>query len=247
MAPYPGFYVPRSPYQSLQDYYPSSTYQAVDPFRIGVTPPTPHLPPPPRPPHPPPAPAPVPVPAPAPAPAPEPLSDTNQLLPLWQGPPKAGSGLSALQYAKAIVVDSFLAQLYLLGLLRLPALYFTRVSRIFVDHELILPELAELVASVAARESPGQEQAALRTGQSLNAANANANANPMSAETWTISGLSEDELPRSYTRLMKTWEDFIDSLLKEWKILNLVSVLLLGCVYSRFLALFFFFWVFFLV
>lgn len=134
------------------------------------------------------------------------------------------------------MVDSFLAQLYLLGLLRLPALYFTRVSRIFVDHELILPELAALVASVAARENPGQEQAALRTGQSLNAANANAN--PMSAETWTISGLSEDELPRSYTRLMKTWEDFIDSLLKEWKILNLVSVLLLGCVYSRFLALF---------
>ena len=38
-------------------------------------------------------------------------------------------------------------------------------------------------------------------------------------------------VPPQYERLKVTWESFIDSIMREWKTFNIISVLLLSCVH----------------
>ena len=44
------------------------------------------------------------------------------------------------------------------------------------------------------------------------------------------SGRQESAAPRSWEEVKRSWNEFIDSVLKEWKTLNIVSALLLSCV-----------------
>jgi hypothetical protein len=43
-------------------------------------------------------------------------------------------------------------------------------------------------------------------------------------------GRKSKGMPRSYLRLKKNWESFIDNLMREWKTLNIISGLLLSSV-----------------
>ncbi|PPQ74666.1 hypothetical protein CVT24_003823 [Panaeolus cyanescens] len=101
----------------------------------------------------------------------------------------------------AFLVDTLPRQIYLHLLLRLPSLYFSRVSRIFLEAEVTMPEIKQgVLADAQYFKSQG----------------------PYPPEPCFVSPC--------YQKLQNSWEGFIDSLLKEWKTLNIVSVLLLSAI-----------------
>lgn len=110
------------------------------------------------------------------------------------------SYVSSYTYVLAFFLDTIPRQIYLHFLLRLPYLYFSRVTRIFEEATLSMREIKNMAVE------------SLRHG-----------GDPVHGLTFP--GREE---PRSYSNLKNTWEMYIDSLLKEWKTLNIVSVLLLS-------------------
>jgi hypothetical protein len=95
--------------------------------------------------------------------------------------------------------DTLPSQIYLYFLLRLPAFYFSRVALIFNEADMTMSEIKGMAVATLLP----------MTG-------------PTAIHDWdhTISALN--------SKLKTTWEAFIDSLLREWKTLNIVSVLLLS-------------------
>lgn len=89
---------------------------------------------------------------------------------------------------------------YLMLLLFLPVVYFTRVGRLFEEARLAMSEI---------------EQMAFHTG--LQALGYSDEQDPVGTEA----------SPMQWTRLQSAWEHFIGSLLREWKTLNVISALLL--------------------
>ncbi|PPR00865.1 hypothetical protein CVT24_000317 [Panaeolus cyanescens] len=109
-------------------------------------------------------------------------------------------------YILAFLIDTIPRQIYLHLLLRLPYLYFTRVSRIFEEAEMSIPEIKQGILETA------QQQRELL---------------PKMANAWAFEPPVASE---PYENLNKSWTGFIDSLLKEWKTLNIISVLLLTAI-----------------
>ncbi|KAF9044282.1 hypothetical protein BJ165DRAFT_189732 [Panaeolus papilionaceus] len=101
----------------------------------------------------------------------------------------------------AFLVDTLPRQIYLHLLLRLPSLYFSRVSRIFLEAEVTMPEI---------------KQGVLHDAQHFKTQGG------WFPEPYLVSPC--------YQKLQSSWDAFIDSLLKEWKTLNIVSVLLLSAI-----------------
>jgi hypothetical protein len=126
-------------------------------------------------------------------------------------PPVSYSSTSTTSAIKPIlkVVYIFLfdflpRQLYLSLLLGLPSLYFTRVARVFEDAELSKPDIKKMVHTTA-NEWEGR----------------------VVLMNWNNTPL----LSPALLTFKRSWEEFVDSLMREWKTLNVVSVLLLSCVY----------------
>jgi hypothetical protein len=94
--------------------------------------------------------------------------------------------------------DTLPRQFYLYFLLRLPAFYFSRVARIFEEADMTMSEIKGMALATLV---------------------------PMTNPNGVISDW--DHAIALNSRQKTTWEGFIDSLLKEWKTLNIVSVLLL--------------------
>ncbi|KAJ7869191.1 hypothetical protein B0H14DRAFT_2503648 [Mycena olivaceomarginata] len=99
-------------------------------------------------------------------------------------------------------------QLYLHLLLRIPSLYFSRVTRIFEDAQLSLPDIKRMARA--------------------NADQWNTSENAI----WQLSTQTPDQmpLPRSLLHFRSSWESFIDSLMREWKTFNIISVLLMSAI-----------------
>lgn len=109
-------------------------------------------------------------------------------------------------YGKADVkflIGNLFGQIYWHLLLRMPSLYFSRVARIFEEAELTLPEIKKMALETATANDTHEDLH--RT-------------------------LDADVTPPQYTKLKKTWEFFIDSVMREWKTFNVISVLLLSWV-----------------
>jgi hypothetical protein len=106
------------------------------------------------------------------------------------------------------LVDVLPRQLYLSLLLHLPSMYFHRVARVFEDAELSKPDIVEMFVKSAEQWDP---LAVTWYGPQSHA---------LGPSPWT--GISPRLLAFKHS-----WEDFVDSLLTEWKTLNIVSVLLL--------------------
>ena len=104
------------------------------------------------------------------------------------------------------VLITFPTQMYLYILLRLPSLYFSRVAQIFEEADMTLPEIKKMALEMASQ--------GLRREFELE----------MAFESCSV--------PPAYRRLTSVWESFIDSLMREWKTLNIISVLLLTFVIS---------------
>ncbi|KAI0260900.1 hypothetical protein BC834DRAFT_495904 [Gloeopeniophorella convolvens] len=95
---------------------------------------------------------------------------------------------------RALLCDALPRQAYLAAQLRLPALYFARVARIFEDAALSRGEMQRAADGDGADDGDGA-----RGGPAL-------------------------------ARFRGAWEAFVDTLVREWKTLNVVSALLLSCV-----------------
>ena len=101
------------------------------------------------------------------------------------------------------VLSRIVLQLYRHMLLRLPSMYFSRVSRVFEDAEVSRPEVERMVVGLEMGEAfrwPSKHE-------------------------WVTPNVSP-----ALIRFKESWESFVDSVLKEWKTLNVVSALLLTCV-----------------
>ncbi|KAJ7133440.1 hypothetical protein C8R44DRAFT_611067, partial [Mycena epipterygia] len=109
------------------------------------------------------------------------------------------------------ILDSFPRQLYLHFHLRIPSLYLSRVTRVFKDAQLSLPDIKRM-ARATAHEWNSKDSA---------------NGGPF----FLVQAYQDQmPLPRSVLNLRSSWEGFIDSLMREWKTLNIISVLLLSAI-----------------
>ncbi|KAJ7290391.1 hypothetical protein C8J57DRAFT_997864, partial [Mycena rebaudengoi] len=98
-------------------------------------------------------------------------------------------------------------QVYLHILLRLPMLYFSRVTRLFEDANLSLPDIRRMAVATAEQWKDGSPGALLTT--------------------W----LPDDAIVSPHLlNFRHSWEGFIDSLLREWKTQNVVSALMLSAI-----------------
>ncbi|KAF8969627.1 hypothetical protein BDZ97DRAFT_1915174 [Flammula alnicola] len=108
------------------------------------------------------------------------------------------------------IVAIIIGQIYFHVLLRLPSLYFSRVSRIFDEANLNLYEMAEMVFETAAG-SDNKDTTKV-------------------AMNLQVSQLVPPKIRPQYERLKISWESFIDSLMREWETFNIVSVMLLTAI-----------------
>jgi len=124
-----------------------------------------------------------------------------------------------LHSSRYFLMDTLPRQIYLHLLLRLPSLYFSRIARVYEDAELSKPDIQRLVDACAPqfrRTTSSPIPPGYRPRRSL----------PL-ADEWTAANVSP-----ALVRFKNSWEAFIDSLLREWKTLNLVSALLLSYVFA---------------
>ncbi|KAJ7249489.1 hypothetical protein B0H12DRAFT_1234633 [Mycena haematopus] len=106
-----------------------------------------------------------------------------------------------------ILFDFIPEQLYIHFLLRILSLYFSRVTRIFEDARLSLPDIKRM-----ARANPDQW-------------------NVLADLMWPSRPTPDQMLlPQSLLQFRSSWENFIDSLMHEWNTFNLISVLLLSAI-----------------
>lgn len=111
----------------------------------------------------------------------------------------------------SLILDVIPRQLYLHFLLRFPSLYFSRVTRIFKDADMGMEEIKRM-ALEAVQQDKAQE-----------GINKELLYQGVFPQEW-----HSKATPVSYMNLRNSWQAFIDSLMREWKTLNIVSVLLLS-------------------
>ena len=108
-----------------------------------------------------------------------------------------------MTYVAAFAFDTLPRQLYLHFLLRLPYMYFSRVTRIFEEAEMSMPQIKQGILDAAIQlKEPVKDV----------------------ADAWQLEPVESAQ----YSKLQNTWQSFIDSLMREWKTLNIISVLLLS-------------------
>jgi hypothetical protein len=142
-----------------------------------------------------------------------PRSTNNQSLPITCCIP-----IVPIQDDRGLFSDTLPRQLYLSLLLRLPAVYFSRVARIFEDAEVSRNDMQRIIES--------NRPSKLSTASNRATNNAAPTVLPF-PEDWTPPAVSP-----ALARFKNSWEEFIDSLLREWKTLNLVSALICSSVVS---------------
>ncbi|KAJ7490643.1 hypothetical protein FB451DRAFT_623051 [Mycena latifolia] len=115
----------------------------------------------------------------------------------------------SLQDAVIVAFLRLAQKLYLNFLLRIPSLYFSRVTRIFEDAQVTLPEIRRMALD------------------EWNSKEKTKKAHMFFAQH------DPTVLPRSLLTFRSSWEGFIDSLMREWKTFNIISVLLLSSTRPR--------------
>jgi len=137
------------------------------------------------------------------------------------------------------LTDALPRQVYLHALLRLPSLYFSRVARIFEDAEVSRPDIQKMIDACATgvfmdsthANAGGGIGMGIHGGSFVNASLVGSGVQGLLAPPGVLP-FSEDWSPPAVSpalaRFKLSWEMFIDSLLREWKTLNLVSALLLS-------------------
>ncbi|KAJ6465961.1 hypothetical protein C8R47DRAFT_1154597 [Mycena vitilis] len=132
---------------------------------------------------------------------------------------------------RILFADTLPRQIYLHLLLRLPAMYFSRVARIFEDAEVSRPDIERMIDAGIGGEALELDMysppASAR--ESLASVRATTHGPLPAPDEWTPAVVSP-----ALIRFKHSWEDFIGSLIKEWKTLNVVSALLLSAILTMF-------------
>ncbi|KAJ7165891.1 hypothetical protein C8R46DRAFT_1096498 [Mycena filopes] len=140
-----------------------------------------------------------------------------------------------IDHAKLFFTDTLPRQVYLHLLLRLPSMYFSRVARIFEDAEVSRPDIERMIDAGIRGDSlemysPPTMSARESVATSIRAPTPSATHIPLPfPDEWTPAVVSP-----ALVRFKHSWEDFIGSLIKEWKTLNVVSALLLSAILTMF-------------
>lgn len=154
---------------------------------------------------------------------------------------------AVLDDIRMFVADTLPRQLYLNMLLRLPAMYFGRVARIFEDAEVSRPEIQRMIDVMCKSDDSGNEQGQQGQGPSAThrdgAVELDQQLHMQSGPSSPVHATSVVHLPLPFPdewtptsvspslfRFKHSWETFIDSLIREWKTLNVVSALLASYV-----------------
>ncbi|KAA1477487.1 hypothetical protein DENSPDRAFT_885140 [Dentipellis sp. KUC8613] len=150
-----------------------------------------------------------------------------------------GTGRESKQWraTRLFFTDTLPRQMYLHLLMRLPSLYFSRVARIFEDAEVSRPDIHRMIAACNGGENPW---VGLTAGPSNAHAGGGGHTHPGAGagaggerlpfpEDWTPPIVSP-----ALARFKQSWEAFVDSLIREWKQLNVVSALLLSAILTMF-------------
>ncbi|KAI1792593.1 hypothetical protein LXA43DRAFT_972494 [Ganoderma leucocontextum] len=122
--------------------------------------------------------------------------------------------------------------LYLSFLLHLPALYWQRVARVFEDAELSKPEIERLIDACGDFAHDPSVDAVIAAGFATPTNNMSAKPLPNGLpypEEWTPPMVSP-----ALARFKLSWENFVDTLMREWKTFNLVSALLTTAILTIF-------------
>ncbi|KAJ7777189.1 hypothetical protein B0H16DRAFT_1301566 [Mycena metata] len=121
---------------------------------------------------------------------------------------KSSIAIQTVLFTVAFFLFDFIPrQVYLYFLLRIPSLYFSRVTRIFEDARLSLPDIKRMARAKADQWNT---------------------TNPPPFPS--IVTPDQMPLPQTLLHFRASWEGFIDSLMREWKTLNIVSVLLMSAI-----------------
>ncbi|KAI6096729.1 hypothetical protein F5141DRAFT_560957 [Pisolithus sp. B1] len=113
-------------------------------------------------------------------------------------------------------------QIYLHLMLRLPSLYFSRIPRPFEVADVSQPDIDGLLCACQICNRARDRHARMSSIPQMASVRHHDHGLPLS-ETWTV----EDVGP-ALISFKNSWELFIESLLREWKMLNIVSALLLS-------------------
>ncbi|KAF8629766.1 hypothetical protein AX15_003286 [Amanita polypyramis BW_CC] len=185
----------------------------------------------------------------------------------------------AMDLARLFLLDTFPREAYLTLLLRLPALYFSRVSKIFEDAEVSKPDIQRMIEvggggnlelegflslpsspeghfhlsgghvhpSRSGERSGGRVTPGTASGIGISSYVGIAPASMMGATGASTPQLVYNQPPLpcpeewapplvspALIRFKASWETFIDSLIREWKTLNVVSALLLSAILTMF-------------
>jgi hypothetical protein len=152
--------------------------------------------------------------------------------------------------ARLFVADTLPREIYLNLLLRLPSMYFCRVARIYEDADVSRPDIQRMIDNSGGIGSRGRSVSAPQPPSSVHSPTPLATVGGMlapgaisgiglSAQVGVAPAASMMHLPLPFPdewtppvvspaliRFKHSWEAFIDSLLREWKTLNVVSALL---------------------
>ena len=106
-----------------------------------------------------------------------------------------------MTYVAAFALDTLPRQLYLHFLFRLPYIYFSRMVRIFEEADIDLLEIKQTILEEAIQLKAVKDVADARKLEPVESAQ---------------------------HKLQNTWKTFVESFIRDWKTLNIVSVLLLS-------------------
>jgi hypothetical protein len=120
-------------------------------------------------------------------------------------------GSSRFHNAHLLAFDTLPRQLYLHSQLRLPSLYFSRVARIFEDAAVSRPEIQRIIDAYEPVGTASTQNLTSRIVLPF-------------PEDWVTPNVTP-----ALARFKGSWESFVDSLVREWKTLNVLSALLLTC------------------
>ncbi|KAJ3868124.1 MAG: hypothetical protein NXY57DRAFT_645881 [Lentinula lateritia] len=167
-----------------------------------------------------------------------------------------------LHMIRIFFLDTLPRLIYLHLLLRIPSMYFSRVARIFEDAEVSKPDIKRMIDACGRGGSHFQHSQTnatvtapnIDTGINMkmplpnNTLSTTAGADLRSTSAPNLAAAAsvvdlplplpeEWSLPlvsSSLIRFKLSWEAFIDSLMREWKTLNVVSALLLSAILTMF-------------
>ncbi|KAJ7031154.1 hypothetical protein C8F04DRAFT_709233 [Mycena alexandri] len=154
-----------------------------------------------------------------------------------QRPPRADDDAESNDHTKILFTDTLPRQVYLHLLLRLPSMYFSRVARIFEDAEVSRPDIERMIDAGIGGDSlemysPPTASARESLATSIRPMSRTPSGTHIPLpfpDEWTPAVVSP-----ALVRFKRSWEDFIGTLIKEWKTLNVVSALLLSAILTMF-------------